>query len=78
MEEKEAEMKSMNQKFQSVDVNLKTELKVKDEIQKRQENLCSVLKDEIVLAKKILMNSRVRSKVHTEFNFDQMLYYDYN
>lgn len=56
---------------------MKGELDLKDQVEVRLKEYIDVIKNEVITAKRIMQNPRLREKAYKEINYEQIHYYDY-
>jgi FtsZ-binding cell division protein ZapB len=77
VEELKEALRLMGTKVQDIDRHMKGEIAINHELQNRQTHYIDVLRQEVITAKRILGNPRLKNKAFKEINFEQNYYYDY-
>lgn len=71
------ELAYLKAKVAEFDLHFSREIAVNQVIQKRQQTYINVLKGEVVAAKSIIGNKKLRDKALSDLNFDKVFYYEH-
>ncbi len=63
-------MTSLSDKLNDLQAHMKGEIALKEEIESRQQQYIDVLKQEVITAKRILGNERLKGQVFKDINFE--------